>query len=78
MGGGRYDKALPDVHRGGEWQMNFVYILQSQKNNQYYIGSTANLLRRIAEHNSGKTKSLKYLLPVVLVFKQEFTKLSFT
>ena len=52
--------------------MYFVYILQSVKNGRYYIGSTNNLERRILEHNSGKTKSLKYLRPLKIVFQREF------
>lgn len=52
--------------------MNFVYILQSQKNGKYYIGSTNNLERRLSEHNGSKTQSLKYLQPLILVFKKEF------
>ena len=31
----------------------FVYILQSNKNKKYYIGSTNNLERRVIEHNNG-------------------------
>ncbi|MDO8523423.1 MAG: GIY-YIG nuclease family protein [bacterium] len=52
--------------------MNYVYILQSEKNGRYYIGSTNDLERRITEHNFGKTKSLKNILPVKLVFKKEY------
>ena len=55
--------------------MNCIYILQSKKNGKYYIGSTNNLDRRIAEHNSGKTRSSKYLRPLRLVFKKEFEAL---
>lgn len=52
--------------------MAFVYILQSGKNERYYVGSTNNLERRLLEHNFGKTVSLRKLLPVKLVFKKEF------
>ena len=52
--------------------MYCVYILQSEKNGSYYIGSSGNLERRLFEHNSGKTKSLRYLRPLKLVFKQGF------
>ena len=55
--------------------MGIVYILQSEKNGKYYIGSTTDLNRRIFEHNSGKTKSLKYLLPMRLLFQQSFESL---
>ena len=52
--------------------MEYVYILQSEKNKRYYIGSTNNLKRRLLEHNSGQTKSLRNLLPVVLVFSKGY------
>lgn len=52
--------------------MNFVYILQSEKNGRYYIGSTNDIDRRLLEHNSGKTKSLRHILPLKLVFKKEY------
>lgn len=55
--------------------MNVVYILQSIKNGKYYIGSTNDVERRLLEHNSGKTKSLRYLRPLEIVFKKEFTSL---
>jgi putative endonuclease len=55
--------------------MNFVYILKSLKNQSYYIGSTGDLDRRLIEHNFGKTKSLVNLLPMELVFKQNFDTL---
>jgi putative endonuclease len=52
--------------------MGYLYILQSEINGRYYIGSTDNVERRLIEHNSGKTRSLKYLRPLKIVFKQEF------
>lgn len=55
--------------------MNCVYILQSEKSDRYYIGSTNDLDRRLAEHNFGKTKSLKYLRPLKVVFKKEYATL---
>lgn len=55
--------------------MNCVYILQSLANGRFYVGSTNDLNRRIAEHNAGKTKSLQYLRPLQLVFHQEYQTL---
>lgn len=52
--------------------MYYVYILQSLKDNRYYIGYTDNIERRITEHNSGKTKSLNYRLPLKLIYKEEY------
>ncbi len=42
-----------------------VYILESQKNGRYYVGSTDNIERRIFEHNMGKVFSTRNLRPWV-------------
>lgn len=55
--------------------MGYLYILQSEKNSRYYIGSTNNLARRLAEHSSGKTPSLKNLLPMQVVFSKFYDNL---
>ena len=52
-----------------------VYILLCS-NSRFYIGSTNDLERRIREHNRGKTASTKHILPVQLVFRQEFESLT--
>ena len=56
--------------------MALVYILQSQVNFRYYIGSTTNLERRITEHNSGKSKYTSITRPFKIVFAQEFLTLN--
>jgi putative endonuclease len=53
--------------------MYYVYFLQSLKNGHYYIGSSSNPFDRLAEHNSGKTKSTKLLRPWKLVFHQKYS-----
>ncbi|OGI76152.1 hypothetical protein A3C67_01975 [Candidatus Nomurabacteria bacterium RIFCSPHIGHO2_02_FULL_42_19] len=40
-----------------------VYILESQKNGRYYVGSTDDIDRRIREHNVGKVLSTKNVRP---------------
>ena len=50
----------------------FVYILQSCKNNKYYIGQTKDLEQRVEYHNSGYSKSTKSGVPWKLVFLKEF------
>ena len=52
--------------------MYFVYVLQSRRDNGYYIGYTADLEQRLKEHNSSKTRSLRHRLPVDLVCHEEF------
>jgi len=57
--------------------MNYVYTLKSA-NDEYYLGSTSNLERRLIEHNSGKTKGIKYKLPAELVFSQSYENITET
>ena len=50
----------------------WVYILKCA-DGKYYTGSTVNLEKRIAEHNSKKYKGYTaYRLPVKLVYSQEY------
>ena len=51
---------------------HFVYILKSDRDGKYYIGSSKDPIKRLGEHNSGKTKSLKNRLPMKLIFSQPF------
>ncbi len=55
--------------------MYYVYILQSQKDNSRYIGVTADLQRRIQEHNSGDSKysstKMPYSISWYCVFKNK-------
>lgn len=52
--------------------MFFVYVLQSQKDQKYYIGHTNNIDRRIQDHNRGKSRSIKNRGPFQLVRKEIF------
>jgi len=52
--------------------MYFVYILQSQKDQSFYIGSTENLKKRVTEHNAQKTKSIASKTPYVLAWYSVF------
>lgn len=54
----------------------FVYILKSERNGTFYVGSTSNLDRRMAEHKGGRSIYTKEILPVKLVFIQEYGTLS--
>ena len=55
--------------------MPCVYILQSQKTNKFYIGSshedTADI--RLKSHNSGKTRSTKFGRPWVIIHQESFS-----
>jgi putative endonuclease len=45
-----------------------VYILRSEKNGRYYIGSTDDLDRRLEQHNSGHTPSTRPYRPWSIVY----------
>ncbi len=53
--------------------MYTVYILQSIKNNIYYIGHTNNINDRIKRHNSGSVKYTKKYIPWKLIYTEEYT-----
>ena len=48
--------------------MYWVYIIKSRKNGELYIGSTLNLVRRLEEHNSGKSKATSRYKPWFYVY----------
>ncbi len=52
--------------------MFFVYILKSVKDNEWYVGSTNNLRRRIEEHNRGKSNATKSRAPFKLIYYEAY------
>ena len=56
--------------------MYHVYILQSKTTGKYYIGSTNDLVRRLKEHNSNQTASLRNKGPSIVIYKEEFNTLA--
>ena len=56
--------ALPNWH--------YVYLLDSKKTNQIYIGCTNNLENRLREHQEGKVFTTKKMLPVDLIYYEAF------
>ena len=49
-----------------------VYIIQSLKDDSFYIGYTTDIKRRIEEHNSGNTRYSSKKRPWVLVYAENF------
>ena len=47
---------------------HYTYVLLSQKDNNFYIGFTDNLERRLKEHEQGKNISTSKRLPVKLIY----------
>ena len=52
--------------------MYYLYILQSKKNNSYYVGVTNNIERRLEEHNLGSVKSTAHYRPWIIKRIEEF------
>jgi len=44
------------------------------KDKGFYIGCTADLMKRLRKHNSGKTLSLKNRRPLKLVYSEEYSQ----
>ncbi|TSC71249.1 MAG: putative endonuclease [Parcubacteria group bacterium Gr01-1014_49] len=52
--------------------MYYVYVLESKKDEKLYTGYTNNLRRRLAEHEQGKSPSVRRRLPVRLVYYEAY------
>lgn len=46
----------------------YVYVLQSAKDKNFYVGFTNNIRKRISEHNNGKVLSTKERIPLKLIY----------
>jgi putative endonuclease len=49
----------------------YTYILQSQKDNKFYIGYTSNLKQRLKDHCDGKNTSTKSRRPFKLIYYED-------
>ena len=52
--------------------MYITYILRSLKDGTFYKGVTADLPKRLSNHNSGKVRSTKSHRPWVIHYYEEF------
>jgi len=50
----------------------YVYILQSKTTGRYYVGHSADVSRRLSEHNRGHTTSLRGRGPWEVILTEEF------
>ncbi len=50
----------------------YLYILQSLKDNKYYIGSTSDVEARLNFHNAGQQRSTKNRIPFRLVLFEQY------
>lgn len=52
--------------------MYYVYWIRSVKSDNWYIGYTNNIIKRLKEHNSGNTFSTKKYIPWFLVYSEGY------
>jgi putative endonuclease len=52
--------------------MFYVYILESVVDGDFYKGFTEDYLKRLDEHNNGKSQFTRSKMPWELIFVQEF------
>ena len=52
--------------------MYLMYIIQSLKNQRYYVGSTGNITQRLSEHSRGQNISTRNRGPWKLVYTESF------
>lgn len=50
----------------------FVYILKSEVDGRYYIGSTTNLNRRLKQHLAGSTRTTRVWKSNELVYTEKY------
>jgi len=56
--------------------MYYTYVLKSSSNPPFYIGHTADLKKRLIEHNHGKTTSTRRGIPWKLIYYEAFLNLA--
>ncbi len=52
--------------------MQYVYILQSKKDRELYVGCTADLKKRVVLHNAKKVASTKKRAPLNLIYYEAY------
>jgi len=48
--------------------MYYVYVLRSEKDNNFYVGYSENLKKRVKMHRAGEVKSTRNRRPLNLVY----------
>ena len=56
--------------------MYITYIIFSSTIQKYYVGQTGDLIRRLEEHNRGKTPFMSRGVPWILIYSKEFSSRS--
>jgi putative endonuclease len=53
--------------------MYYAYVLKSINHDFVYKGHCQDLDKRLAQHNSGMTESIRPYLPFKIIYKEEFS-----
>lgn len=56
--------------------MHYVYLLFSEKDLGYYIGSTRDVTTRFSEHSLGRVKSTSFRRPLKLIYFETYLERS--
>lgn len=56
--------------------MFYTYILKSERNGSYYVGSSMDVTKRIQLHNKGLVRSTKRYTPWKVIYTEEYKTLS--
>lgn len=51
----------------------YVYAIKSEIDGRIYVGFSADVEKRLKEHNAGKTKSTKGYKPWLLIYTEQVT-----
>lgn len=51
---------------------HYTYVLLSEKDHKFYIGSTSDLIKRLKTHQAGLVDATKNRLPVKLIFYEAY------
>ena len=52
--------------------MFYCYVLRSQKNGRYYVGSCSEIAKRLSRHNQGRANVTRSGRPWDLVYEESF------
>jgi len=56
--------------------MCWVYVLRSEKDGNYYIGSTREIEKRIRSHRAGRVRSTKRRRPLRLIYTEKYESIT--
>jgi len=66
------ENPAPSVDSVKSPHMYYLYLLYSDKNKQYYVGTAADLKKRFYTHNSGENQSTKSGIPWRLIYYEAY------